>query len=113
MTLDSTTHEVQRMQRDVARIITTAATFFDVPVEHLISRKRHEPLATQRQIVMALCEELTPASQTDVARAFCRNTHGTIGWAIQAARAKLEQDDRLQERVTVLREKCAAAIAVP
>ena len=55
---------VDRMRRHVSTIQRVTAEHYGIPFDHLTSRKRHEPLATQRQVAMCLCDELTQAIQT-------------------------------------------------
>lgn len=93
------------MRRHVSIIQRVTAEHFEIPFHHLTSRKRNEPLATQRQIAMCLCDELTEASQTDIATAFCRGSHGTIAHAIAAIQGKQLTDPSVHAAYDAIRDK--------
>lgn len=105
MTSESTVQAVDRMRRHVSIIQRVAAEHFEIPFHHFTSRKRHEPLATQRQIAMALCDDMTEASQTDIATAFCRGSHGTVAHAIAAIQGKQLTDPSVHANYHAIRDK--------
>lgn len=105
MTSEATVQAVDRMRRHVSIIQQVAADHFYVPLHVFISRKRNEPLATQRQIAMCLCDKLTEASQTDIATAFCRGSHGTIAHAIKAIEGKQLTDPSVHADYNAIRDK--------
>ena len=83
-------------QRRIAQIKKIVAEHFGHTLEEMDSMARHEPLATRRQLAMALAREHTDASLPDIARAFKRIDHNTISHAVQVIPGKLKTDPKLR-----------------
>jgi chromosomal replication initiator protein len=108
MTHDHTHKEIARMKAQIETIKHAVTQHFGItPPELLTSKKRHEPLAVQRQVAMYLSKKLTLASLADVARAFDRKDHGTIAHAVAVIEHDLTLDPeqaRVQKSVETIRK---------
>jgi chromosomal replication initiation ATPase DnaA len=75
-------------------IIEACAAAWQLTPEQLFAPTRRQPIATARQMAMALCMERTSATQWQVA-AFCgKSQHGTVACAVRAVRAHCDTDRR-------------------
>lgn len=105
MTTNATTHQVARARAAVETIKAIVCGFYGLTETDLTGKRRIEPLATRRQIAMALAYNETESSSPDVARAFNREDHNTVLWAVRAIEAKGREDAGVFNDFVTLRAK--------
>ncbi len=81
------------------------ASYFNVEVEELSSRKSSRKINRVRHIAIYLCRELTDASMTEIARAFNRKDHSTVINSIKRIMEDSKKDRKLARIVAMLRDK--------
>ncbi len=62
----------------IPNIMKTAASFFNLKVQDLKSKRRSRDISVPRQIAMFICREYTPASLPEIGRQFGGKDHTTV-----------------------------------
>lgn len=62
----------------IPNIMKTAASFFNLKVQDLKSKRRSREISVPRQIAMYICREYTPASLPEIGRQFGGKDHTTV-----------------------------------
>ncbi len=62
----------------IPNIMKTAASFFNLKVQDLKSKRRSREISVPRQIAMFICREYTPASLPEIGRQFGGKDHTTV-----------------------------------
>lgn len=86
------------------RIICIVARNSNVTVAAIKGRSKFQPLATTRQMAMALTRELTSLSTPEIGKIFERD-HGTIIHATKAVKDGCETDKEYLARYNFLKVK--------
>lgn len=87
------------------RIIETVADHFGIRVSDLTSVKRSNSVAYPRQIAMYLCDDLTDATLTDIARVLKKKDHSTIIYGRDKISEEIEKDANLKNTIEILKNK--------
>ena len=88
----------------VAMIKEVVATYCNIKVEDLDSKKRNREIAYPRQVAMYLCRELTDTSLPKIGDIFNRD-HTTVIHACEKIRADCETDTKVKNMVNELTER--------
>jgi chromosomal replication initiator protein len=83
-------------------IITTVASYYDLPISELTGPSRRQPLARQRQVAMYLCREHTGLSLPRIGAAFGGRDHTTVMHAVDKIKSLLIEDKDLYDQVTAI-----------
>ena len=78
------------------------ASYFQIPVDDLHSKKRSRNIAFPRQIAMYLCRELTESSLPSIGQFFGGRDHTTVLHAYDKIKTEKETDDKLGKILTEL-----------
>ena len=78
------------------------ASYFQIPVDDLHSKKRSRSIAFPRQIAMYLCRELTESSLPSIGQFFGGRDHTTVLHAYDKIKTEKETDDKLAKILTEL-----------
>jgi chromosomal replication initiator protein len=86
-------------------IINAVAEHFNIEISDLINKGRKSEVAKARQIAMFLMRSELNASYPNVGDKFGGRDHTTALHAYEKINRELEQDEKLRETLTILREK--------
>ena len=86
-------------------IITTVASYYEIPVSELVGSSRRQPLARQRQIAMYVCREHTGLSLPKIGAAFGGRDHTTVMHAVDKIKALLLEDKAIYDQVTEITQQ--------
>lgn len=86
----------QSRQVSIENIQKTVATYYRIKVSDLKSKSRKAVLAKQRQVAMAVANQLTGLSLSDIGEAFERD-HSTVIHAIKKVEEMKKSDPRIRE----------------
>jgi chromosomal replication initiator protein len=84
------------------RVLARTAEIFEISVDDLLSRRRHKPLVTIRQISMYVCRELTQLSYPEIARVYGGRDHTTVMYACEKIKEQMPAKRQVYEQVTQL-----------
>jgi len=101
-----------RLESELAEIRRIVSTFYGIPRSDLTSRRRTEPLATQRQVAMYIARKITQAPNQKIACSFARRDHGTAAHASLVIPDKMMQIPLLRSDVEKLMSQCQNALLV-
>lgn len=96
--------------REINLIKKVVAGVFGVPVEAIDGPSRKTPLPKMRHIAMALSYKLSGSSLPDVARAFNKENHGAVSYAIEANRDRCITDKSFKAQFARIELQCRRAI---
>lgn len=88
----------------IPSILRVVASEFQLQVSDLTARNNARSVAGPRQISMYLCKQLTPASVSEIGRAFGKH-HTTVLYAIQKIEREIEQNSTQKSIVNNLLKK--------
>jgi chromosomal replication initiator protein len=83
-------------------IIGTAAKYFDVSSDDIVSASRSRPLVNARQMAMYLCRELTDLSLPGIGSRFGGRDHSTVIHATKKINQQMSQNPHVYEQVREL-----------
>ena len=83
----------------IADVMTLVASYYDMTVDQLKSKKRTKDLALARQVAMFVAREKTGASLNQIGRAFGNRDHTTVLHACQKIKGKLEEQPAFRGEV--------------
>ncbi len=106
-----TVEKVEHLLRDLIReeasrqitidaIQRAVAEHFDVRLADMISRRRPASIAFPRQVAMYLSRSLTKGSLMEIGEAFGGRDHGTVIHACKKVKARMGEEEGLQESVS-------------
>jgi chromosomal replication initiator protein len=81
---------------DLDRIFQTTATYHQMSLDDLLSKKRTKDVVRARQIAMYLAREETAASYPEIGKALGGRNHSTILYGFQKIAEQVESDDELR-----------------
>jgi len=96
------TTEGQITIEGIQRIV---AEHFDLPEDMMRAKSRKKEVAFARQVAMYLCKEVTKHSLKTIGLHFGGRDHSTVIHALQTIERSLQEDDKLQETIRILRRK--------
>ena len=96
--------------REINLIKKVVSGVFGVPVEAIDGPSRAVPLPKMRHIAMALSYKLSGSSLPDVARAFNKENHGAVSYAIEANRDRCTVDKAFRLQFSRIEAQCRKAI---
>ncbi len=76
----------------IACILKMVSRYYHVTEEQILSRDRHEPIASARHIAMFMTRKIVGGSLQDLARLFNREDHGTIMNAVKIVESRIETE---------------------
>jgi hypothetical protein len=100
------------MTDDVRSIQETAADYYGITVELLLSKQRRHAIVHPRQIAMWLCSQLTKRSFPDIGSRFGGMDHTTVMYARGQVDARIEADPDLKQETDVLILLCRARLTL-
>ena len=75
---------------------------FDLRISDMTSRRRPSNIAFPRQIAMYLSRKMTPCSLVEIGDAFGGRDHGTVIYACQKVKQRIESEPQIRDAVDVL-----------
>ncbi len=87
---------------DIPLVQKTVAEHFNLQPADMTSERRSERVAFPRQVAMYLARELTESSLTDIGEAFGGRYHGTVVYACQLVKGRMEVDANVRQVVSHL-----------
>ncbi len=76
----------------IARIQKAVSAHYDIPLDDLLSTKRHASITLARQMAMFLCRELTSHSTTEIGATFGGKNHSTVLYSCVSFEKLLKHD---------------------
>ncbi|MCH9664574.1 MAG: chromosomal replication initiator protein DnaA [Gammaproteobacteria bacterium] len=90
----------------ISRIQKAVAAHYDIPLDDLLSTKRHASITLARQMAMFLCRELTSHSTTEIGAAFGGKNHSTVLYSCVSFEKLLKQDKSgIKNEYTLVKNK--------
>ena len=89
---------------NIATIMTATASYFEVKVSELKSKKRSRQISIPRQIAMYLCREHTKLSLPDIGRHFGGKDHTTVIFAHKKFTRLVRENNDLKKSVKIIIE---------
>jgi chromosomal replication initiation ATPase DnaA len=99
-----------RSIRVVQRIV---AEHHGIDLPSMLGTQRPAPLVAARHRAIAICRDLLDVTQEVLARAFCRDDHGTVVQAVKAVRSRRETEPKYDHDYKLLTAQCKAALSAP
>lgn len=90
----------------VADIQKHVATFYQLELADILSKRRPAHISMPRQVAMYLARQLTPNSLQEIGRAFGGRDHGTVIHAFKAIELKMQADKVLAQAVKTIQKSC-------
>ena len=76
--------------------------YFDIRLADMTSRRRPSNIAFPRQIAMYLSRKMTPCSLVEIGDAFGGRDHGTVIYACQKVRDRIQSEPEIRDAVDIL-----------
>jgi len=76
--------------------------YFDIRLADMTSRRRPSNIAFPRQIAMYLSRQMTPCSLVEIGDAFGGRDHGTVIYACQKVRDRIQCEPEIRDAVDIL-----------
>ena len=76
--------------------------YFDIRLADMTSRRRPSNIAFPRQIAMYLSRKMTPCSLVEIGDAFGGRDHGTVIYACQKVKDRIENEAEIRDAVDIL-----------
>ena len=89
----------------IKRVLEATATYYQLSLDDLLSRRRTQKIARARQIAMYLAREETQASLPQIGEALGGRNHSTILYGYKKIAQKLPDDAALQQDVAAIRKQ--------
>jgi chromosomal replication initiator protein len=89
----------------VETIKRRVAAYFDIPLEDLLSQRRHRSVARPRQIAMYFCKRLTRRSFPDIGQRFGGRDHTTVMHAVKRIEELAAADPAFATELTQIGRK--------
>ncbi|TAK04159.1 chromosomal replication initiator protein DnaA [Patescibacteria group bacterium] len=90
------------------QVLTTVATYFDLPVDELLGKSREKRLAFPRQIIMYLLREEMKASYPAIGSELGGRDHTTAMHAYDKILNCLNEDEKLQHDLEIIKQRLYA-----
>ena len=89
----------------IKRVLEATATYYQLSLDDLLSKRRTQKIARARQIAMYLAREETQASLPQIGEALGGRNHSTILYGYKKVAQKLPSDAALQQDVAAIRKQ--------
>ncbi len=89
----------------IKRVLEATATYYQLSLDDLLSKRRTQKIARARQIAMYLAREETQASLPQIGEALGGRNHSTVLYGYKRIAQKLSSDADLQKDVAAIREQ--------
>jgi len=90
---------------DLDRIFKTTATYHQLSLDDLLSKKRTKDVVRARQIAMYLAREITEASYPEIGKARGGRNHSTVLYGFQKIAEQIESDEELRREMGDIRRQ--------
>ena len=90
---------------NVETIQNVVASYFNLPVQEMLSARRSRSLARPRQIAMYLVKQYTTKSLPDIGRKFSNRDHTTVIHAVKKIDELIKKDNDVRQSVVELKKK--------
>ncbi len=91
----------------IQRVLEATATYYQLSLDDLLSKRRTQKVARARQIAMYLAREETQASLPKIGAALGGRNHSTILYGYKKVAQKLPNDNALQQDIAAIRKQLA------
>ncbi|MDR1617385.1 MAG: chromosomal replication initiator protein DnaA [Syntrophomonadaceae bacterium] len=89
----------------IESIQKAVASYYNINVKELLSKKRNKPVVYPRQMAMYLCRTLTDASYPQIGHQFGGRDHSTVMHSIEKIENMLADDQELNDVLEKLKKK--------
>tara|TARA_B100000963_G_scaffold360753_1_gene392888 strand:+ start:538 stop:1929 length:1392 start_codon:yes stop_codon:yes gene_type:complete len=83
----------------VDKIQNVVSSFYNIPLNEMLSQRRSRPLARPRQIAMYLSKKLTTRSLPEIGRRFANRDHTTVIHAVKTISRLIEKDEEMKKNL--------------
>ena len=83
----------------IQNILKTVASYYDIKVSDIKSKRRTREISTTRQIAMYLCREHTKSSLPEIGRQFGGKDHTTVIFSYKKISAKIKENNDLKSSI--------------
>ena len=83
----------------VKNILKTVASYYDIKVSDIKSKRRTREISTTRQIAMYLCREHTKSSLPEIGRQFGGKDHTTVIFSHKKISNNIKENNDLKDSV--------------
>ena len=90
---------------NVETIQNVVASYFNLPVQEMLSARRSRSLARPRQIAMYLVKQYTTKSLPDIGRKFSNRDHTTVIHAVKKIDELIKKDTEIRQSVIEIKKK--------
>ncbi len=97
----------------IKRVLEATATYYQLSLDDLLSKRRTQKIARARQIAMYLAREETQASLPQIGEALGGRNHSTILYGYKKIAQKLPGDAALQQDLAAIREQLTFVSGTP
>ena len=87
----------------VDKIQNIVSSFYNIPLNEMLSQRRSRPLARPRQIAMFLAKKMTTRSLPEIGRRFANRDHTTVIHAVKTITRLSEQDDEMKKNISQIK----------
>ena len=89
----------------IKRVLEATATYYQLSLDELLSKRRTQKIARARQVAMYLAREETQASLPKIGEALGGRNHSTILYGYKKIAQKLPEDVALQQDLAAIRQQ--------
>jgi len=105
--------ETESRQINLDQILRLTAGFFNVKVSELKSGKKHQSVASPRQVAMFLARKLTSLSTIEIGRRIGGRDHSTVIHADNKVKARMKKDKDFARILHELEQSIQSSAATP
>ena len=87
----------------VDKIQNIVSSFYNIPLNEMLSQRRSRPLARPRQIAMYLSKKLTTRSLPEIGRRFANRDHTTVIHAVKTIGRLIEKDEEMKRNMSQIK----------
>ena len=87
----------------VDKIQNVVSSFYNIPLNEMLSQRRSRPLARPRQIAMYLSKKLTTRSLPEIGRRFANRDHTTVIHAVKTIGRLIEKDEEMKRNMSQIK----------
>ena len=89
----------KRKNFTVQNILKTVASYYDIKVSEIKSKRRTREISTTRQVAMYLCREHTKSSLPEIGRQFGGKDHTTVIFSHKKISANIKENNELKSSI--------------
>ena len=90
---------------NIETIQNVVASYFNLPVQEMLSARRSRSLARPRQIAMYLVKQYTTKSLPDIGRKFSNRDHTTVIHAVKKIDELIKKDTEIKQSIIEIKKK--------